>query len=100
MITQTARLQVLPGKEAEVEEALKKMVAAVKASEAGPVVAYSLHRVESDPTTFLFYEQYADDAALAAHGKTEHMAALGAALRGNLAGRLVVERLTLLADIS
>lgn len=99
MITQLVRLQAVAGQENEVEQALKTMVAAVKASEAGPVVAYSLHRLESDPTTFLFYEQYADDAAMAAHGKTEHMAALGAALRGNLAGRMAVERVTFLAGI-
>src|SRR3974390_1650422 len=87
MITILARLQALPGKEGEVETAFRAMVAAVKANEAGPVVSYSLHQLDSDPTTFLFYEQYRDDAALAAHGKSEHMAALNGALRGNLAGR-------------
>ncbi len=100
MITILAKLQALPGKEREVEQAFMTMIAAVKANELGPVVTYSLHRLDSDPTTFLFYEQYADDAALAAHGKSEHMAALNAALRGNLAGRPVIERYTKLAGIS
>ena len=99
MITMLAKLQALPGKEGEVEAAFKTMVAAVKANEIGPVVAYSLHRLDTDPATFLFYEQYADDAALAAHGKSEHMAALNAALRGNLAGRPVIERYTKIAGI-
>ncbi len=99
MITIVAKLQALPGKEGEVEAAFKTMVAAVKANEKGPVVNYALHRLDGDPTTFLFYEQYADDAALAAHGKSEHMAALNGALRGNLAGRPVIERYTKLAGI-
>ena len=99
MITILAKLQALPGKEGDVEQAFKAMVASVKANESGPVVAYSLHRLDSDPTTFLFYEQYADDAAFAAHGKSEHMAALNVALKGNLAGRPVIERYTKLAGI-
>ncbi len=99
MITIVAKLQAAPGKEAEVESAFRTMVAAVKANEKGPVVSYSLHRLDSDPTTFLFYEQYADEAALAAHGKSEHMATLNGALRGNLAGRPTIERYTKLTGL-
>jgi quinol monooxygenase YgiN len=99
MITNLFKVQVVPGKEGEVEQAFRAMVAAVRANEAGLVITYSLHRLDSDPTTFMFYEQFADDAAIAAHGKSDHMAALSAALKGNLAGRPVSERYTKLAGI-
>lgn len=99
VITQLFRAQAVAGKESEVEAAFREVVAAVKANESGPVVAYSLHRLESDPTVFIFYEQFADDAALAAHGQSAHIAKLMGALRGNLAGRPVSERLTKLAGI-
>lgn len=99
MITIIAKLPVAPGKEAEVEAALKAMVASVKANEKGPVVSYSLHKSDAEPGTYLFYEQYASDEALGAHGKTEHMAALNGALKGNLAGRPTIERYTKIAGI-
>ena len=58
MITIVAKLQANPGKEEELKANLTKMVEAVKANEAGAVVRYSLHTSDSDPTLFLFYEQY------------------------------------------
>lgn len=99
MITVVAKLQATPGKEEELATVLQDMVGKVKANEAGRVVRYSLHRADNDPTLFLFYEQYADADALDAHGKTEHMAAMGASLRGLLAGRPVIERYTQIAAI-
>lgn len=99
MITIVAKLQAAPGKEDELRAALEKMVAGVKANEKGPVVAYSLHTSNTDPSTFLFYEQYRDNEAQAAHGQTPHMAELGASLRGILAGRPVIEQYTKIAGI-
>ncbi|MBA4180651.1 MAG: hypothetical protein C0506_08705 [Anaerolinea sp.] len=99
MITIVAKLQAAPGKEAELKEALTKMVAAVKANEAGAVPTYSLHVAKDDPTTFLFYEQYASAEAQEAHGKTAHMAELGGSLRGVLAGRPVIESYTQIAGV-
>lgn len=100
MITILAKLQAAPGKEEELKAALTKMVADVKTNEAGAVPTYSLHVSKDDPTMFLFYEQYADADAQDAHGQTAHMAALGASLRGNLAGRPVIEAYTQIAGVS
>lgn len=99
MITVVAKLPVTPGKEEEVEAAFKTMVAAVKANEKGPVVTYSLHKSVNEPGVYLFYEQYESEDAIAAHGKSEHMAALNGALKGNLAGRPTIERYTKIAGI-
>lgn len=99
MITTVAKLQAAPGKEDELRAALEKMVAAVKQNEKGPVVTYSLHQLNSDPATFLFYEQYRDAEAQAAHGQSPHMAELGASLRGVLAGRPEIEQYTKIAGI-
>jgi len=99
MITVVAKLQANPGKEAELAAVLTKMVGNVKQNEAGKVLTYSLHTSNDDPTLFLFYEQYSDEAALEAHGKTPHMQEMGGSLRGLLAGRPVIERYTQVAGV-
>lgn len=99
MISIVAKLQANPGKEAELRAVLAEMVGNVKQHEAGRVVTYSLHTSDSDPTLFMFYEQYADAAALQAHGTTDHMKAMGAKLGGLLAGRPVIERYTKIAGV-
>jgi quinol monooxygenase YgiN len=94
VITVTAKLRVNEGKEAEFIAAAKKMVAAVKANEAGKTLAYDIFRSKTDPTLFMFIESYADDEAMAAHGQTAHMAEFGGALRsgGLTAARPEIER--------
>lgn len=99
MITIVAKLQANPGKEDELRAVLTEMIKNVKEKEAGKAVTYSLHTADNDPTTFMFYEQYADTAALEAHGQTEHMKAMGGQLRGLLAGRAVIERYTQIAGV-
>lgn len=99
MITLLAKLQANAGKEDELRAVLTEMVGKVKANEAGKAVTYSLHVSDSDPTLFLFYEQYSGPDAFEAHGKTEHMAAMGAQLRGLVAGRPVIERYTQIAGV-
>ena len=102
MLTIVAKLQAAPGKEEQLKETLTKMVASVKENEHGRAVAYSLHVSNDDPATFLFYEQYADDAALQAHGTTEHMGALNTAIRDGqlLGGRPTIERYTQIAGVN
>lgn len=99
MITIVAKLQANPGKEAELRAAFTEMVANVKKHEAGKAVTYSLHTSDTDPTLFMFYEQYANAEAFQAHGQTDHMKAMGAKLAGALAGRPVIERYTKIAGI-
>jgi quinol monooxygenase YgiN len=94
LITVTAKLRVNEGKDGEFVAAAKKMIAAVKANEAGKTLGYDLYRSKTDPNLFMFIESYADDEALAAHGATPHMAEFGGALRngGLTAARPEIER--------
>ena len=76
MITLIARFKMREGKEEEALAEIRRMVSAVEANEPG-VLAYICQRSISDPSEVIFFENYQDQAALDAHGKTEHMAALG-----------------------
>jgi quinol monooxygenase YgiN len=91
-ITVIAKLKVQPGKEAEFEAAAKQMVATVKESEPG-TLSYVLHKNPKDATEFVYYEVYQDQAALDAHGKTDHMKAFGGKIGALLAGRPEISRL-------
>lgn len=99
MIAVVATLTVNEGKGEEFEAAAKEMVAAVARAEAGKTLMYTLHRAPDRPNTYLFYEQYADDDALAAHRTTAHMAAFGARLRGVVAGRAEIQMLESVASL-
>ncbi len=99
MITVLAKLTAQPGKEAEMQAALEKMVADVQEKEPG-VATYRLHTVEGEPTVFYFYEQYPDDATFQAHGTTDHMKVLGTAMREIAAGRPEITRLNVVTDVS
>lgn len=68
-----------PGEEQAVKDALQSLVEPTR-KEAG-CICYNLHQAKSDKAKFMFYEQWASQAALDAHGKTPHMKALGEKLR-------------------
>ena len=74
-ITQTASFRIDPAKEAEAIAALTELAKAVEEKEPG-VLAYIPHRVASDPSLIVFFEVYADDAAMQAHGQQPHLAKL------------------------
>ena len=99
MIAVIAKLTVQEGKEDEFAVAGAEMVAAVKANEAGRTLQYSLTQNLKAPTEFVFIEAYADDEAMAAHGKTPHMAAFGGKIGGLLAGRPEITRLKPIASV-
>ena len=66
-------------KEDKIEEAktfLKELSAETLANEPG-TLAYTVHQRKDDPTTFVFYEKYEDDAALAAHSENLKSAGAG-----------------------
>ena len=65
---------------------MKKMIAHVKANEPG-TLTYLLYRSTADPTTFLVYEVYTDQAAFAAHGASEPMQEFFRLAGGILDGR-------------
>ena len=75
----TATVRAKSGQEEAVKEALVSLVAPTR-QEPG-CLCYNLHQSKSDPTEFMFYEQWASRAAIDAHGKTPHMKALGGQLK-------------------
>ncbi len=81
-----ATLKVQPGKEDDFIAAAKKMIDYVTSNEPG-TKAYTVNRSTADPTTFVFYEVYADQAAFAAHGGSPAMAEFFGAAGTLLAGR-------------
>jgi quinol monooxygenase YgiN len=92
-VTVVAKIKAKAGSEAEVEKAFREMIGNVRAKEPDTLV-YTLHRSAQDPTVFVFYEVYKDQAALDAHGKTDHMKALGAKIGPHLDGRPSIDVLT------
>jgi len=84
MIVLIAMLKAQKGKEKKVEEILKGMIPNVQ-NEKG-TLKYILHRSRKDPTEFLFYEEYVDQAALDLHGGTSYFKNLGKNLNGLLDG--------------
>ena len=60
------RLYPAPGREAELEARLVRIVNYLKKAE--PTVAYRLHRSAKEPTIFMFYSIYPSQAALD-HGR-------------------------------
>ncbi|HEU4759285.1 MAG TPA: putative quinol monooxygenase [Dehalococcoidia bacterium] len=81
MITILARFRVQPGKEAEAEQALRAMAAAVESNEPG-ALTYIFHRSQQDPAEITVFEVYTDAEAFATHGQSPHMGQLRAAFGG------------------
>ena len=94
-ISLTAKLTAAEGKADELREALVALVAAGE-SEPGLEV-YSVHGSPDDASVFTFFELYADEEALAVHGKGDEMKAAMGALGGLLAGR---PEITMLSPIA
>ena len=86
MVTVMARLKIQAGKESAFEGAARELLAHVKQNEPG-TLTYILHRSTADPTEYVYYEVYADQGALAAHGSSEPMQKFFGAIGGMVAGR-------------
>ena len=89
-----ARIKAKQGSEKILEDACRAMVPKVR-GEAG-TETYICHRSVPDPSVFLFYEVYKDQAAFEAHGNSPHMAEFLVALRGNLDGHPQIDMLSVL----
>ena len=85
-MTVIATLKVKPGQEDALIAGMQKMFAHVKANEPG-TLTYLLYRSTADPTTFVVYEVYTDQAAFAAHGASEPMQEFFRLAGGILDGR-------------
>lgn len=75
----TAMVKAKAGQEEAVKEALVSLVEPTR-KEPG-CLCYNLHQSKSDPALFMFYEQWASQEAIEAHGKSPHMKALGDKLK-------------------
>ena len=85
-----ARLSIQPGKNAEFEGIFAELEAAVRANEPGNNF-YALHKSRADETSYIVLEQYVDQAALDAHGQTDHFKTIGGKMGACMAGRPEIE---------
>ena len=84
-VTLIARIKAKQGSEKELEDAFRDMIKKVRAAEPG-CLTYVLHKSNQDPTMFVWYETYTDDAAFASHRKTDHMKEMGGRIKDLLDG--------------
>ena len=85
-----AKIKVKAGSEGVAEAAFRKQIDYVSREEPKTLV-YRMHRGRKDPTTFLFYEQYADGEAFDRHGKSSAMQELFRTLTPLLDGAPQIE---------
>ncbi len=71
MVVLLATMKAKQGKETELETALKSVIPKVELET--NTLKYILHRAQDDSSKFLFYEKYADKAALDFHGSTPYL---------------------------
>ncbi|GAC1375835.1 MAG: hypothetical protein NVSMB4_04270 [Acidimicrobiales bacterium] len=81
-----AKITALPGQRDEVVAVMNEIVMSAVKQEEGTLL-YTLNLDKTNADVIWFYELYADDAALAAHGGSEAMKAAGGKLRDKAAGR-------------
>jgi len=79
-IVLTATVKSLPGQEAAVRHALLKLVGPSR-REPG-CLCYNLHESIAEPGLFVFYEQWASQAAFDSHLETPHFLGLDAKIEG------------------
>jgi quinol monooxygenase YgiN len=70
MVSYIVELKFTPEDRAEIAEILRQLAGASRL-EPG-CVSFIPHQLQDDPDTVLIYEQYKDDAALAAHRESAH----------------------------
>jgi quinol monooxygenase YgiN len=81
-----ATLKVAENKGAEFEAVFKELASQVRANEPGNKL-YQVCKSRKEENTYIVMELYADQAALDAHGKSDHYRAAGPKLGPTLAGR-------------
>ncbi len=77
------RLCPQPGKNADFENAIKEMMVGVREKEPGNLYCDLFH-LPQDSQTYAIIERYRDVEASKAHGESEYIKKLGAALADNL----------------
>ena len=92
MIDMVVTQRVNPGREAYVEGLLREITANTLAQDAG-CLRYEWYRA-AEPHTYILLERWTDQAAVQAHLKADHMAALLPRLMACVPERFSVMRLT------
>jgi len=85
-----ARVMVKAGQEKAFIEIASKLVAATRAEEGN--LFYTLYQSTENPSEFIIYEEYKDDAAFEAHASSAHFAAFSEATNGIMAGELMIDQ--------
>lgn len=85
-----ATIRIKPDTNEAFEAVAREMMAAVRANEPGNKV-YQFCKSKAEPTTYVVMEIYADQAALDAHGKSDHFRAIGPKMGPSMAGRPEVQ---------
>ncbi|KPV42226.1 putative quinol monooxygenase [Alicyclobacillus ferrooxydans] len=70
MVVLTAKYQCKAGTADQVESLLREMMSLVQQEQG--CIHYLVNRSEDDPDSFLLFEQYEDEAALAKHSETPY----------------------------
>jgi quinol monooxygenase YgiN len=86
-ITLTAKLTIKAGKEKEFETLMKGIVPKVRQEPGNR--AYTMYRLKDNLRVFVFFEEYADQKAIQAHG--QHLKELGLDFSAFLDGPVVAE---------
>jgi len=81
-----ATLKVQPGKGPDFEAVFKDLAAQVRANEPGNKL-YQVFKSRKDADTYIVMEIYQDQAALEAHGKSDHFKAAGPKIAPTMGGR-------------
>src|SRR5436309_7053368 len=92
-----AKLTAAEGRRDELKAVIGDLVQAVGSSEPDTLV-YAAAQDNEEPDVFWFYEFYGSEDAAAAHSGGTALAEAGARMRGLLAGRPEVHRLTPVDD--
>ena len=87
-----AKLSVKDGKNEEFEALFRELQELVNANEDG-CNFYALHQSRSESQSYTVLEQYTDEQALDAHGKTEYFTRLGTLMGACMAAPVEVELL-------
>jgi quinol monooxygenase YgiN len=81
---------VQEGQEKAFIEIATKLVAATRAEEG--CLFYTLYQSTENPSEFIIYEEYKDDAAFEAHAASAHFAAFVEATDGMMDGDLILDQ--------
>ena len=81
-----ATIKIKPDTNEAFEAVACEMMAAVRANEPGNKL-YQFCKSKTEPTTYVVMELYNDQAALEAHGKSDHFRSIGPKMGPSMAGR-------------